>query len=1149
MLMENDALHLGPRLIRAVKNKSLSRVSLVLLLFILGFAGNYFKLSLFYGFDFLFGSIFLMIILNYFGIGYAVIATIIASSLTYMYWNHPYGIITFSMEMLVVGIMYRKYKKDLILLDCLFWLFIGSPLNFLLYYGIMKVSFLPVMFVILKQSVNGIFNVLIASIIIDYLPINIWFHLPGSRRNVSIRQALFHILLAAILIPTLAIMVITSRKSFNDIESGIGHKLKNVNLEATSVINSLVKRHMDVVVQLADTVSGSPLVPSAELQNNVKFAKGFFPDFQSMYIGNASGVTVSFYPELNDNGDSTTGLDFSDRAYFKELKKSLRPVMSDVFLGRVKASVPIVTLNAPILKNGRFIGYASGAFDLSRIEKEMERVADDWGINAVILDRQGKVIVTTKEAYRPMQVLNLAEEGEIQPLHSGIYNWLPPIRASKSAFDRWKNSFYILESPIGKDAPWKLLLEAPVAPYQKQLYETTYVNNFAILLAIIVGSIFFSSFLSRRLVYPIERLKTVTTGLPSKIASRKTIEWPNTNILEIHSLIGNFMDMTSSLMQKFTELKTANDHLEQRVATRTVELTQVNDKLCVEIDERVIAEERLFESKEHLEENVRQRTADLLAVNGALQKEIGKHRHTEECLASEKEMLSVTLQGIGDGVISTDIEGNVVLMNKVAEELTGWAQQEMAGRPLPEIFRTIGATNPRKGSNPLQGVSASGVGGVVTDNALLRSRNGAEYSVSSSYAPIMAKDGNIIGGVSVFRDNTERRKIEEKLLNAQKLESIGVLAGGIAHDFNNLFSAIIGNISMAREKRDYSSFERLEEIEEACRRAAGLTQQLLTFSKGGSPVRKTTPIVDLIRQSAIFVTRGSNVRCEFHFAGDLWPVYADEGQLNQVINNLVINARQAMPDGGIVRISAENVPAGATSDGAVSAGNSVKVSVRDAGPGIPPEDVSKIFDPYFTTKEHGSGLGLATIYSIVTRHGGKIDVETRVGLGTTFHVYLPVSDKLLEDAVPSAAITSDGKGKILVMDDEESIRHVAGEMLAYLGHEATCAKDGAEAIELYKMSVSRGEPFDVVIMDLTVPGGMGGKEAMGILKRIDPGIVAIVSSGYSNDPVMAEPGKFGFSGVVAKPYTINTLSNAVHGVMDAAGVRFENRFALVSNGY
>jgi PAS domain S-box-containing protein len=612
------------------------------------------------------------------------------------------------------------------------------------------------------------------------------------------------------------------------------------------------------------------------------------------------------------------------------------------------------------------------------------------------------------------------------------------------------------------------------------------------------------------------------------------------------------MDMTSSLTQKFTELKTANDHLEQRVAARTVELTQVNDKLCVEINERVIAEEELFQAKEHLEENVRQRTADLLTVNGALQKEIAKHRHTEECLASEKEMLSVTLQGIGDGVISTDTQGNVVLMNKVAEELTGWAQQEMVGRPLPGMFKTIGDTNSRKGLTLLRNESASGIGGVVTDNALLRSRDGAEYFISSSYAPIKAGDGNIIGGVLVFRDNTEKKKIEEKLSNAQKLESIGVLAGGIAHDFNNLLSAIIGNISLARAKRDYSSFERLEDIEEACKRAIGLTQQLLTFSKGGSPVRKSTSIVDLIKQSSIFVTRGSNVRCEFHFARDLWPVYADEGQLNQVINNLVINARQAMPDGGIIRISAENVLAGPTSEGAVSAGNRVKVSVGDAGPGIPPEDVSKIFDPYFTTKEHGSGLGLATIYSIVTRHGGKIDVETEVGSGTTFHVYLPVSDKPLEDAVPSAANSPNGKGKILVMDDEKSIRDIAGKMLAHLGYEVTCARDGAEAIDLYKLSIACGKPFDVVIMDLTVPGGMGGKDAMAILKQVDSGIVAIVSSGYSNDPIMADPGKFGFSGVVAKPYTLNSLSNAVHGVLDSPGGPFRKPstdFALVSNGY
>jgi PAS domain S-box-containing protein len=467
----------------------------------------------------------------------------------------------------------------------------------------------------------------------------------------------------------------------------------------------------------------------------------------------------------------------------------------------------------------------------------------------------------------------------------------------------------------------------------------------------------------------------------------------------------------------------------------------------------------------------------------------------------------------------------------VAEDLLGWTQPEAVGRPLPEIFRTFDGKNPRKEINPLHVSFAEGSRHVVTDNVRLVSRDGREHILSTSFGPIRDQEGSIIGGVLVFRDNTERKRIEERLLNAQKLESIGVLAGGIAHDFNNLLSAILGNISLAKAKRDETSFERLEEIEKASMRAEELTRQLLTFSKGGSPVKKTASIVELIRQSAMFVATGSNVRCEFQFAGDLLPVDADPGQLSQVINNLVINAMQAMPNGGVVRISAENIQADAGWNRTGLYGNVVKVSVQDEGPGIPAEHLSRIFDPYFTTKEHGSGLGLATVYSIIKRHDGQIEVESRPGAGTTFHLFLPASEKPLDEPRATVANPRNGKGCVLVMDDEEFIRGVARDMLGHLGYSATCARDGAEAVELYKKSMAAGKPFDAVIMDLTVPGGMGGKDAVRILKEIDPGIMAIVSSGYSNDPILADPGKFGFTGIVAKPYTLDALSDAVYRVV------------------
>lgn len=384
--------------------------------------------------------------------------------------------------------------------------------------------------------------------------------------------------------------------------------------------------------------------------------------------------------------------------------------------------------------------------------------------------------------------------------------------------------------------------------------------------------------------------------------------------------------------------------------------------------------------------------------------------------------------------------------------------------------------------------------------------------------------------VWVSRDITERRKADEEREKIQRLESIGILAGGIAHDFNNLLAGILGNIDLAKMlvKPGDKLYKRLEDTETASLRARDLTQQLLTFSKGGEPVKKDFSVPALLRDSIGFTLSGSNVRCEFLIPDDLWPVNADEGQINQVINNIVINAVQAMPGGGVISVSCNNVLIGAKDTIPIEKGQYVKITLQDRGTGISEEHLARIFDPYFTTKEGGKGLGLATCYSIIKRHGGHITVDSQLGVGTAFHIYLPASPDavLVEKAEEEKPFI--GSGRILVMDDEEIVRMVAKEMLLTLGHEAAVARDGAEAIELYRNAKSSGQPFDAVIMDLTIPGGMGGKEAIGRLKEIDPEVKGIVSSGYSNDPVIANHQKYGFVGFVIKPYTVKDLSEALH---------------------
>lgn len=411
----------------------------------------------------------------------------------------------------------------------------------------------------------------------------------------------------------------------------------------------------------------------------------------------------------------------------------------------------------------------------------------------------------------------------------------------------------------------------------------------------------------------------------------------------------------------------------------------------------------------------------------------------------------------------------------------------------------------------------------------LRSRDGKRLDMEVS-ANVVSYGGRKTLCL-VVRDITERKRLEQELFRAQKIESLGVLAGGIAHDFNNILTAVIGNISLARflVTGKEEAVKRLEETEKACFRARDLTQQLLTFARGGAPIKRVVSIVPLIEETAVFALRGSRVRCVFEIEKDLAPVEVDEGQISQVIHNLVINAQQAMPEGGTVLVKAENVPLEPVHGSISDSRTHVRISIRDKGAGIPPEQITRIFDPYFTTKETGSGLGLAVAYSIMKSHGGRIVVDSDPGKGSTFHLELPAASRrgcAMEPAGALGPSTVSGL-RVLVMDDEQMVRDVLEALLRRLGCEVALAGEGAAAIEMYRMAQARGAAFDAVILDLTVPGGMGGREALRQLRKLDPHVRAIVSSGYSNDPVMAEYKEYGFTGVVCKPFNMHQLQEVL----------------------
>jgi len=504
-------------------------------------------------------------------------------------------------------------------------------------------------------------------------------------------------------------------------------------------------------------------------------------------------------------------------------------------------------------------------------------------------------------------------------------------------------------------------------------------------------------------------------------------------------------------------------------------------------------------------------------------------KEAEKKIAAQKERLAVTLRSIGDGVITTNPTGKILLMNKIAENITGWKQEDALFKPICEIFRIIDEEKENSFIDPVQKVMQSGeITEKTIDNKLL-SKDGSEKIILYSCAPIRDKDKRIIGTILVFHDITEDRMMEKELMKAQKLESLGVLAGGIAHDFKNLLTIIIGNISLSKHflKNEKVNIL-LKKAEQGANRAISLSQQLMTFSKGSVPIKKTVSISGIIEDMAKFSLTGSPSKCLFEIPDNLYPVDIDKDQISQVFQNLIINADQAMKNGGTIKIEAENLENGSDFNPSLKQIKYVKISITDEGTGIKSEYLDKIFDPFFTMKDKGNGLGLSIVYSIIQKHDGYITVKSEFGEGTTFNVFLPASEKKVISEHKEKEILYKGKGKILIMDDEEEILELIGAILETLGYESYFAMNGKQAIKKYEEKMNSNNPFDAVILDLTIPGGMGGKETIKRLLKIDPSVKAIVSSGYSNDPVISDFIDFGFKAAIRKPFKIEKLSKVLN---------------------
>jgi PAS domain S-box-containing protein len=513
----------------------------------------------------------------------------------------------------------------------------------------------------------------------------------------------------------------------------------------------------------------------------------------------------------------------------------------------------------------------------------------------------------------------------------------------------------------------------------------------------------------------------------------------------------------------------------------------------------------------------------------AIIQDITERKQVEMEREQSLSLLNATLESTADGILVIDLtaNSNVISFNQKFVQLWNIPDSVISSRDGKAVLSFVQSLvkNPEQFLQKVLELQAN------PDKESLDQIDLKDGRVIERYTLPQRVQGISVGRVLSFRDITERKRMEAEHLKNEKLESLGLLAGGIAHDFNNILTAIVGNISLARVSGDdhESISNLLDEAEKASLRARGLANQLLTFAKGGAPNKKSDSISDILKESSEFVLRGSNVRVNSVIAEDLWLVDIDEGQISQVIQNLVINAQQAMPKGGIIEIRAENIKIapGQKRESFIKDGAYIEIRIKDNGMGIPAVNLQKIFDPYFTTKKQGNGLGLSISYSIIKRHSGYLTVSSEPGRYTTFSIYLPASINnvlAMREVVKSPVY---GKGRVLIMDDEEAVLDVGRKTLKHLGYDVVHAIDGGEALEMFRKAKESGQPFDLVILDLTVRGGMGGKETIKKMLELDPDVKGLVSSGYSDSLIMSEFEKYGFIGMVAKPYKIEEIGQAI----------------------
>ncbi|NTV42524.1 MAG: PAS domain S-box protein, partial [Syntrophobacteraceae bacterium] len=817
---------------------------------LLAILGNLFHVNLFFGADFIFGSVAVFLVIHYFGTASGSICAALAGVYTYWLWGHPYNILIYTLEAAFVGLLLKPGRKNILLFDGIFWLFLGMPLVWLFHHVIMGVGLLETLFVALVQSVNGMFNALVANLLITALFFRQFREQPGDDSRKPFHEMLFNLIVAAVILPALTVTVLNSRQEERQVENETMARLEEASREFITYLTNWKDLHFHAMEGMAKGAALSGMVSSVELEQYIELITSAYPDIQHVNLADASGAVFSVFPPVGERGVPSIGPDFTELIQREKLLGTKGPATFESFIGKEDRSLPFVMFSVPVLAEEHLQGYALAAVNLSQVH-DFLRVRENRVPEITLVNMQNHVIVSSSPTRKPRTVFNPLKTGATERVSETVIRWMPreePVPAVKG----WRNSTFIQESPVSAMIPWKVVAEIHLAPKLSHLF-TRYVQNLASIFILCALALPLAYFLSRRVVQPLEKLAEMTTNLPERLLEQESIDWPESGNVEIHSLVANFQIMALALERQFQELKEGSTELEE-----------INEELQTRIGESKRAEEALRESEERYRE-----MSDLLP----------------------------------QPVYEMDLEGRFTFVNHAALEAFGYSKEEaLGGLTAVQVFaRDDLEMEPADILQYLNGEKAG-----RNEYAILRKDGGTFPAIV--YSSTVSRGGRVVGLRGIVVDLTDQKKAETELITRQKLESLGVLAGGLAHDYNNILTGILGNISLAKmfALPGDRVMKRLDQLELAALKAKNLTQQLLTFARGGTPIKRTTSIARLLESSVHFALLGSNVRCELEIDSDLWASEVDEGQITQVIHNIVLNAVQAMPEGGVVTVRAAN---------------------------------------------------------------------------------------------------------------------------------------------------------------------------------------------------------------------------------------------------